>query len=126
VAGLRPADLLRPASEAKLRPFYDRCLDVAEAHLAAGWAYTNALPWRCVRVRLACAWPILIGVETIRRLRTENPLDPSRRVKISRADVRGLIARSVLCYPLPRAWQRLISLPSDAAGKAVASGGNLA
>ncbi|MCU0784164.1 MAG: squalene/phytoene synthase family protein [Verrucomicrobia bacterium] len=119
VAGLRPADLLRPANEAKFRPFYERYLNLAEAHLAAGWAYTNALPWRCVRVRLACAWPILIGAKTLARLRVANALDPQRRVKVSRAEVRGLILRSVLCYPLPGVWQRLISLPADAGGQAV-------
>jgi farnesyl-diphosphate farnesyltransferase len=123
--GLKPGDLLQPSNERKFRPIYGRYLDLAETHLAAGWAYTNALPWRCVRVRLACAWPILIGVETVGRLRTENPLDPSRRVKISRAEVRGLIARSVLCYPLPGVWRRLVRLPDFAFGKAVASNRDL-
>jgi farnesyl-diphosphate farnesyltransferase len=123
--GLKPGDLLQPSNERKFRPIYGRYLDLAETHLAAGWAYTNALPWRCMRVRLACAWPILIGVETVGRLRTENPLDPSRRVKISRAEVRGLIARSVLCYPLPGVWRRLVRLPDFASGKAVASNRDL-
>ena len=124
-AGLQPGDLLQPSNEKKFRPFYDRYLDLAEAHLAAGWAYTNALPWRCVRVRLACAWPILIGVETIARLHVANVLDPQQRVKISRTEVRGLIARSVLCYPFPGVWRRQLALPVSASGKAVASGRNL-
>jgi len=106
-AGLKPADLLSPANEAKFRPLYNRYLDLAESHLAAGWSYTITIPWPHFRVRLACAWPILIGVETIKRLRIEPVLDPSRRVKVSRAEVRGIILHSVLRYPFQGSWRRL-------------------
>ncbi|MBI3880662.1 MAG: squalene/phytoene synthase family protein, partial [Verrucomicrobia bacterium] len=75
-AGLVPADLLKSENEPRLRPVYDPLLTLAEAHLAAGWAYTNALPRNQRRVRLACAWPVLIGVRTLARLRRGNPLDP--------------------------------------------------
>jgi farnesyl-diphosphate farnesyltransferase len=119
---LAPADLLQPANEPKLRPLYNRYLDLAESYLAAGWTYTNTLPRGQVRVRLACAWPILIGVKTIRRLRTDNVLDPQRRVKISRSEVRGILLRSTLSCPFPGAWQKLFC----PAGKAIASGGKLA
>ena len=125
VTGLRPGDLLDPANEKKLRPLYDRYLDLAESYLAAGWAYTNTLPWRRVRVRLACAWPVLIGVKTLARLRVENPLDPARPIKIRRAEVRGLIRRSVIRYPWRSAWRDQSRLPADLAGKAVASETNL-
>ena len=74
--GLKPADLLQPANEPRLRPLYHGYLDRAEAHLLAGWAYTNALPRGCVRVRLACAWPILIGRETLKLLRAGNAARP--------------------------------------------------
>jgi farnesyl-diphosphate farnesyltransferase len=106
---LSPADLLQTPTERKFRPLYDSYLDQAENHLAAGWVYTNALPRRSVRIRLACAWPILIGVKTINKLRQENMLDPAHRVKISRAEVRSLIVRSIVSYPSPAAWERLFS-----------------
>jgi signal transduction histidine kinase len=61
---------LQPSNEAKLRPLYDMYLGQAEEHLSAGWDYTNALPRLPMRVRLACAWPILIGMKTIAMLRT--------------------------------------------------------
>lgn len=122
--GLSPADLLKPANEAKLRPLYDAWLDRAEAHLTAGWTYTNALPRGQVRVRLACAWPILIGAETIKRLRVENVLDPARRIKITRAEVRKIFARSAIFYVWPAAWKRLFPSAGSIHGKAVASGGN--
>jgi farnesyl-diphosphate farnesyltransferase len=105
--GLAPADLLKPENESRLRPLYDTYLDRAEAHLRAGWVYTHMLPRRSVRVRLACAWPILIGLETLGLLRAGAVLDPGQRIKVSRARVRSLLLRSVLYYPWPRAWQRL-------------------
>jgi farnesyl-diphosphate farnesyltransferase len=121
-AGLISEVLLSPANEAKFRPLFHNYLDQAESHLAAGWAYTNTLPWGCARVRLACAWPILIGVKTIERLRAGNVLDLQRGVKISRAEVRGILLRSILAYPLPEVWRKLFFTT----GKAVASGGKLA
>jgi farnesyl-diphosphate farnesyltransferase len=119
---LVPTDLLNPASEPKLRPLYHRYLDLAEAHLAAGWAYTNSLPRDQRRVRLACAWPILIGVKTIGLLRTGNVLDPQQCIKISRGELRGIQVRSFFAQPFPGIWKNLF----PAAAKAVASGGKMA
>jgi farnesyl-diphosphate farnesyltransferase len=114
-SNLRPEDLLQPANEPRFRPLYHSYLDHAAAHLLAGWAYTNSLPRGSVRVRLACAWPVLIGWETLRRLRAGNVLDAARRIKVSRGEVRQLVLRSVLLYPWPGAWENMVP-----AGKAVA------
>jgi farnesyl-diphosphate farnesyltransferase len=119
--GLQPEDLLQPSNEGKLRPLYDSYLDLAESHLTTGWRYTNTLPFSQFRVRLACAWPVLIGVKTISRLRDGNALDPQRRIKISRGEVRGIILRSVLACPFPGLWQKL----AVSSGKAVASDAKL-
>lgn len=108
-AGLGPADLLDPANEPKLRPVYDFYLDKAVAFLDSGWAYTNALPRNQVRLRLACAWPILIGLKTLGRLRTARVLDPGHPVKISRAEVYRLMLLSMVCLPVPVLWTRLFS-----------------
>ena len=105
--GLVPADLRNPANEPRLRPLYNQWLDQAGAHLAAGWDYTNNVPWRCIRVRLACAWPVLIGMRTVQRLRAGNVLDPQKRIKISRREVRSVIFQSVACYAFPGTWRRL-------------------
>jgi farnesyl-diphosphate farnesyltransferase len=126
--GLQPADLLKPENEPKLRPLYHEYLDLSQAHLAAGWAYTNALPRGQVRVRLACAWPILIGVRTLARLRSANVLDAAQRVKVSRAEVRGILLRSLGRYPCRRSWAGQFEAEIGAgrnAGKAVASGRDL-
>jgi farnesyl-diphosphate farnesyltransferase len=79
----------------RLRPLYDRYLDLALAHLAAGWEYTMAVPRTLPRLRLACAWPILIGLKTVAKLRN-NPdiLHPDRRIKISRNEVYGIMLRT--------------------------------
>ena len=119
---LKPEDLLLPASEPRLRPLYHAYLNHAEDHLHAGWAYTNALPRRSVRVRLACAWPILIGQATLKRLRAGNPLDPARRIKVSRRLVRQLMLRSVLLYPWPRAWEKMGACSGTTAGTPDSSG----
>ncbi|HEY1716939.1 MAG TPA: phytoene/squalene synthase family protein [Verrucomicrobiae bacterium] len=119
---LTPSDLLNPANENKFRPPYNHYLDLAESHLRAGWNYTNTIPFSQFRVRLACAWPILIGMKTISRLRSGGILDPARRVKISRGEVRGIILRSILSCPFPQVWRNLPVVN----GKAVASGEELA
>jgi len=116
---LLPEVLLSPVNEAKFRPLFHEYLDRAESHLAAGWDYTNTLPFSQFRVRLACAWPILIGVKTIERLRTANVVELQQHIKISHAERRGILVRSVLTCPIPGAWQKLFS----ATGKAVASEG---
>lgn len=117
-AGLRPEVLLSPVNEPKFRPVFEEYLDRAESNLAAGWVYTNTLPWKCMRVRLACAWPILIGIKTIARLRTADVLELQRGVKISHGERNRILLGSVLAVPVPGLWRRLF--PAD--GKAVASG----
>jgi farnesyl-diphosphate farnesyltransferase len=121
-AELFPEILLSPANEARFLPLFHRYLDEAKSHLRAGWTYTNTLPFGQFRVRLACAWPILIGVKTIEKLRAANVIDLRRRVKVSRGEVRSIMLRSTLASPLPFAWRRLF----PAGRKAVASGQELA
>jgi len=107
--GLTSKDLLQGETEPRFRALYDQYLALAEAHLRAGWAYTKALPRRQIRVRLACAWPILIGLDTIKLLRHENVLDPSKRIKVSRSEIKRIIRRSILLYPLWQRWDGLVS-----------------
>jgi len=104
-AGLAPSDLLRPENIDRVRPSFDRWLKRAEDHLHAGWAYTNSLPRNCRRVRLACSWPVLIGQRTLKLLRTQNVLDGSRRIKITRGEVRAIFLRTVLLLPFRSHWR---------------------
>jgi farnesyl-diphosphate farnesyltransferase len=121
-AGLAPDALLSPANEKKFRLLYNEYLNKAEAHLAAGWNYTNTIPFSQVRIRLACAWPILIGIRTIEKLRAADVTELNGRVKVSREEMRGILFRSLASYPLPRTWRKQF----QTGRKAVASGAKLA
>lgn len=124
-AGLRPGDLLRAGNEVAFRPVYEALLDEAATHLRAGWRYTNDLPRNQWRVRLACAWPVLIGVRTLELLRVQPVLEPARRIKVSRSEVRGILWRSMIRVPFPGAFRELLHARSSN-GKAIASPGDLA
>ena len=79
----------------RLKPIYDELLDLTLNHFEAGWRYTLNLPRRAPRLRLACAWPLLIGLETLTLLRagTEKLLR-GERLKIPRSRVYQLILAS--------------------------------
>lgn len=111
--GLEPGQLLDSANEPILRPLYDEYLDLADAHLAAGWIYTQTLPWSSARVRIACALPIQIGARTIATLRSSPFLEFGRKTKISRREIKLVSLQSVLLYPLPFFWRRLYTRQSN-------------
>ena len=121
-AKLFPEILLSPAVEARFLPLFHEQLDQAESHLRAGWRYTNTLPFAQFRVRLACAWPVLLGMRTIEKLRAADVMQLRTRVKVTRGEVRWILIRSALASPVPFVWRKLFSPPR----KAVASGGDLA
>lgn len=104
---LLPSTLLSPANENRFRPLFAEYLDKAESHLRAGWDYTNMLPFKQFRLRLACAWPILIGIKTIEKMRLANVIELQQGVKVTRADVRRLVVKSVLACPVSAAWKNL-------------------
>ena len=106
---LRAEDLLEKSNEARFRPLYNKYLDQAEGHLMAGWDYTNSLPRSAWRVRLACSWPILIGLKTLKLLRTGNVLDAEHRIKVTRHEVKKIMLKSFLLYPWAGRWERLAS-----------------
>jgi farnesyl-diphosphate farnesyltransferase len=105
--GLKPRDLIDPGAIERFRPLYNNYLREAEEHLSAGWQYTAVLPFRHMRIRLACAWPILIGVRTLAQLRCGNVLDGRNRIRLGRSGVRRIIVQSTFLYPYPRIWKRL-------------------
>ena len=108
VANLQPADLRDPDNWPRLQPIIHPWLDTAAAHLRAGWHYTLQLPHRHYRLRLACAWPILIGHRTLRLTRQANLLQPGPRLKVSRGTVRRIIWSTLWRLPFRGPWQRLI------------------
>ena len=97
VLGLSPRDLLEPARAPSARPLLDRLLRDTLAHYDTAWRYTLAIPRPEWRMRLACAWPLLIGLGTLAAIAAHpNPLAVDGPIKISRRAVRTIIARSSL------------------------------
>lgn len=113
----QPSAWLDPQNFEAIRSIYVHWLDAALAHLDGGWQYTMGIPRSEVRLRLACIWPIWIGLMTIARLRHGNPLDPARRIKISRGEVYSVMARSLLASRSDEALnQSYAALRAAAAG----------
>lgn len=106
--GLHPHDLLHPANSRRAQPMLFDLVRFALDHFREAVAYTLAIPRTAVRLRLACLWPILIGLETLLLLvRNDAWLDPARVSKITRGKVYRVIAGSaclVLSDRLLRGW----------------------
>jgi farnesyl-diphosphate farnesyltransferase len=95
-AGLTPADLLDTATLPKFRPVLTRLLRAALEHLDQGWLYTMAIPRREVRLRLACAWPLLFALKTLQRVSVSpSLLDPGVMLKMTRGEVYRIMALTI-------------------------------
>ena len=95
--GLRPVDLLDPAMTKRARPLVLRLIALTLEHYDVAWRYTLAIPRAEWRMRLACAWPLSIGLGTLALLaRHPDPLGVTAPIKVSRASVRATIARSLV------------------------------
>jgi len=89
-----PRRLLDPDGFDGLREEYSRWLDKALAHLDEGWRYALSIPPSQWRLRLACAWPVLLGVRTIGLLRQGNPLDPGRVIMVPQSEVYWMLVKT--------------------------------
>lgn len=96
-AGMRPEDLLYSANSDDARPLLDAGIEIALAHVAAAEEYLLAIPRRCLRLRLAALWPLLLAVGTLSELaRSEAWLDPHRVTRVRRGRVYGMMALSLV------------------------------
>jgi farnesyl-diphosphate farnesyltransferase len=106
--GLTPQDLLRPESSARARPVLFELLRTSLALFRDAVDYTLAIPSGAIRLRLACLWPIMIGLDTLVLLaRNDAWLDPDKISKVRRNDVYRIIAASlpmVASNGMLRAW----------------------
>lgn len=95
-AGLTPEELLKPESAVRARPVLCDLLRVALGHYREAARYTLAIPRRCGRLRLACLWPVLIGLATLRKqVENKDWLDPQKVSKVSRGYVKRTLALSL-------------------------------
>jgi farnesyl-diphosphate farnesyltransferase len=107
VIGLRPPDLLDPQAARRARPLVRALLTIALQHYDEGWRYTLSIPRREWRMRLACAWPLLIGLATLGEIAAHpDPLTTSQPIKVSRATVRMILMRSAVAVASDRALAR--------------------
>ena len=94
---LRPDQLLDEASAQAFRPLFRKLIQEARDHLDQGWRYTMAIPPMEIRLRLACMWPILIGIRTLQQLSVSpHVLSPNRTIKIARSEVYRIVATTGL------------------------------
>jgi len=95
--GLRPRDLLDPEATRRARPLLHRLLGLALDHYEIAWQYTLAIPRLEWRMRLACAWPLMIGLATLRELAAHpDPVGATSPIKVGRREVRAILARSLI------------------------------
>jgi farnesyl-diphosphate farnesyltransferase len=94
--GLNPRDLMDEHASQRARPLLHELVRRSLDHFRAARDYTLAIPRLSMRLRLACVWPIVIGLETMLLL-VDNPhwLEPAKVSKVRRNDVYRIIARSV-------------------------------
>jgi farnesyl-diphosphate farnesyltransferase len=105
--GLSPDQLLTSSAIDRARPILRELLALTLDHYRHGWAYTLAIPRREVQMRLACAWPLLIGFQTLDLVaRAENLLDPGVTVKISRAAIYHILLSSSMLVLSNRGLRR--------------------
>ncbi len=99
-AGVKPEELLKAETGSKARPVLVNWLKVAMGHFSAAEEYLLAHPRRCVRLRLAAFWPILIGLATLELLaRNAAWLDPTCPSKVTRGWVYRVLTGSLLVAP---------------------------
>ena len=106
--GLVLHDLLDPANSRRAQPMLGELVRVSLDHFRSAMAYTFAIPRTAIRLRLACLWPILIGLETLLLLAGNDAwLDPARISKVPRGKVYLVLGRStatVMSDTLLRGW----------------------
>jgi farnesyl-diphosphate farnesyltransferase len=93
--GLAPAEILRDPT--RIEPILKKWQQKAGEGIEAGIEYAAAIRHR--RVRFATALPALIGARTLVRLREAGPEAIRRKIKVPRAEIRKLIASSMLASP---------------------------
>ncbi len=103
----------------RLLPLLARYLHRTLDFYQSGWDYVLSIPRRAVRLRLACAWPLLIGLRTLEELAlSESPYAHGTVRKITRPEIyqilRSSTFRSLSNRALTQLYHRLESQVQDA------------
>lgn len=96
--GLTLAMLLEQRHSRAARPLLHEGIARALEHFAAATEYVTAIPRRCIRLRLAALWPLLIGFGTLERLASSAAwLDLNHVAKVERRWLYRMMLLSLLC-----------------------------
>ena len=101
--GLDPITLTKQPARAK--PILDALRQQTVAKLDDAWKYARALT--PLKLRYACALPVLLGAETLGLLAKTSPLESSERIKVSKGGIRGLMVSSAVGTALGAWHERL-------------------
>jgi farnesyl-diphosphate farnesyltransferase len=105
---LTPDALIDPRTRRAAKPLLGELRKVALAHVDAAFPYVMAIPRREPRLRLAALWPLWIGLATLEQLAAaEDPLDPAKPTKITRADVYKILGESSMAVGVDSLLTRL-------------------
>lgn len=98
---------LSPDHHAQLEKAYLDLLDDALSHLKNALEYTLALPPQNLRPRIFCLWPLWMAVETLIVLKDQHRnLMLGKKVKISRAKVKEIMAKTTMMAPFNELLRR--------------------
>lgn len=88
--------LLDPAQSSVFRPLHHQWITEALCHYTAAEQYIINTPRRCLLLRLATLWPVLIGLHTLQLIASNGDyLNPGVRIKVKRSEVYRLILASL-------------------------------
>ena len=106
--GMSPSDLLDSSKMESFRPLYNEYLDLTDQHLDSAIQYIEMLPHSQFRLRGSCMLPVIIGKKTVSLLRGRNVLDPEKKVKISRSEVKEVVKKVIMAVPFKGSSKRLL------------------
>lgn len=96
--GLTLAMLLERHNSVVAAPLLHEGIQKTLGHFVAATEYLTAIPRRCIRLRLAALWPLLIALGTLEKLATSGEwLDVNHVAKVKRQWVYRMMVLSLLC-----------------------------
>lgn len=105
--GTDAASLREATDRRAVRGVVHSLLRVTLDHYRAGWRYTLAIPRRLPALRLACIWPLWIGLGTLDLIaRADDPCAPERVLRVAQRDVYRSMASSAVRVLSDRALDR--------------------
>jgi len=100
VAGVRPDELQDPSHGSEAHQVMAALITKAKAHLRDALAYCTTLPAAAYRIRIFCLTSLYFAIRTLRVAeRDPRLLDPTHKVKITRAEVYRTLAATHLIAP---------------------------